>query len=111
MPFHFTLRGMRRTYQDLAREADIHDVITRPISGHATVEMQHRYSTARQLEISTALAKISDLALGLQIVDLSAARAMVPDAGCPDDQRSSTCGAGEGIRTIESGTTIPATRT
>jgi integrase len=39
-------RAMRRTFQDLAREAGIHGVITRAISGHATESMQRHYSTA-----------------------------------------------------------------
>ena len=47
LPYKFTPRGMRRTYQDLARAAGIHDAVTRAISGHATPAMQLHYSTAR----------------------------------------------------------------
>jgi hypothetical protein len=53
---------MRRTCQDLAREAGIHDVITRAISGHATEAMQRHYSTARDHEVAAGLAKVIDLA-------------------------------------------------
>lgn len=47
-------RSMRRTFQDLAREAGVRDVVTRAISGHATESMQRRYSTARELKSPTA---------------------------------------------------------
>ena len=36
---------MRRTFQDLARAAEVKDLVTRAISGHATETMQHHYST------------------------------------------------------------------
>jgi integrase len=35
-----TPRGMRRTFQDLCRAAEVGDVVTRSISGHATEAMQ-----------------------------------------------------------------------
>lgn len=55
-------RCMRRTFQDLAREAGVANVVTRAISGHATASMQEHYSTARQHEVTAGLAKIIDLA-------------------------------------------------
>jgi len=36
---------MRRTFQDLARQAQVHDFVTRGISGHATVAMQEHYNS------------------------------------------------------------------
>lgn len=73
--YNFTPRGMRRTYQDLARAAGIHDVVTRAISGHATPEMQQRYSTARADEVKRALSKVASVATaGANIVDLGAER-------------------------------------
>src|SRR5262249_48935456 len=33
---HITPRAMRRSFQDLARTAEVRDVVTRSISGHAT---------------------------------------------------------------------------
>lgn len=53
---------MRRTFQDLAREANVRDVVTRAISGHATESMQRNYSTARDREITAGLASVIDLA-------------------------------------------------
>ena len=41
----FTQRGLRRTFQDLARAANVEAVVTRSISGHATEKMQEHYST------------------------------------------------------------------
>ena len=58
----FTPRGMRRTFQDLARAAAVHDVVTRSISGHATEEMQRHYSTSSAAEQRDGLAKVLELA-------------------------------------------------
>jgi integrase len=44
-------RAMRRTFQDLAREAKVHDIVTRAISGHRTEAMQQRYSTVAGAEV------------------------------------------------------------
>ena len=49
---------MRRTFQDLARAAEIRDVVTRSISGHATEEMQRRYSTVSPVEQQKSLARV-----------------------------------------------------
>jgi hypothetical protein len=40
-----TARFMRRTFQDLGRQARVHDFVVRAISGHATSAMQERYSS------------------------------------------------------------------
>jgi hypothetical protein len=52
---------MRRTFQDLARRAQIHDVVTRAISGHSTERMQRHYSTAQREEMRSAVARIVSL--------------------------------------------------
>ena len=112
LPFNFTPRGMRRTYQDLARAAGIHDVVTRAISGHLTETMQHHYSTARGAEIRDALARMAGLAIGgAPIVDIETARAKRQakatsqaggeQSGEHRDPGSSNYGAGEGIRTLD----------
>jgi hypothetical protein len=64
VPYKLTTRGMRRTFQDLMREAGVADVITRAISGHATESMQRHYSTARDHEIEASLAAVVTLAAG-----------------------------------------------
>lgn len=53
---------MRRTYQDLARAAEMRDLVTRAISGHATEQMQQHYSTVAQSEMRDGIAKIISLA-------------------------------------------------
>lgn len=58
---HVTARAMRRTFQDLARTANVSDVVTRAVSGHATEEMQRHYSTVHQNEIRDGIARIVDL--------------------------------------------------
>lgn len=58
----FSPRGMRRTFQDLARQAQVHDVVTRAISGHATERMQRHYSTAQREEMREAVGKVISLA-------------------------------------------------
>lgn len=58
----FTPRGMRRTFQDLARQAEVHDVVTRAISGHATERMQRHDSTAQREEMREAVGKVISLA-------------------------------------------------
>lgn len=73
--FNFTPRGMRRTYQDLARAAGIHDAVTRAISGHATPAMQLHYSTARGGEVKQALAKVARIATGgAKVIDIETER-------------------------------------
>lgn len=59
--FRLTPRAMRRTFQDLARDAEIDAVVTRSISGHATERMQEHYSTARAEEQRSAIGKIAEL--------------------------------------------------
>ncbi len=53
-----TPRAMRRTFQDLARAALLHDVVTRAVSGHATETMQQHYSTVDQTEMRQGLGKV-----------------------------------------------------
>ena len=55
---HVSPRAMRRTFQDLARAAEVRDVVTRSISGHATEEMQRRYSTVSPIEQQKSLARV-----------------------------------------------------
>ncbi len=82
LAFNFTPRGMRRTYQDLARAAGIHDAVTRAISGHATPAMQLHYSTARGGEVKQALAKVAKIATaGAKVIDIETARQRRRKAG------------------------------
>jgi integrase len=57
-----TPRGMRRTQQDIFRAGNVHDVVTRSVSGHATASMQQHYSTAQLEEQRQAIASVVALA-------------------------------------------------
>ena len=59
-----TPRGMRRTFQDLARAAKVPDLVTRSVSGHATEAMQHLYSTVADSEQRDSLTQIAQLMTG-----------------------------------------------
>jgi hypothetical protein len=66
---------MRRTFQDLARAAEVRDVVTRSISGHATEEMQRRYSTVSAVEQQTSLARV------LRLMDFRRAKRLAAQSG------------------------------
>lgn len=51
----FTQRGLRRTFNDLARAAKIETIVTKKISGHQTDAMVERYSTVRVKEQQDAI--------------------------------------------------------
>ena len=57
----FTQRGLRRTFNDLARVAEVEAIVTRSISGHLTERMQHHYSTVNPDEQRTSIARVIDL--------------------------------------------------
>src|SRR5450755_509269 len=57
----FTQRGLRRTFNDLARAARVDALVTRSISGHLTERMQHHYSTVNSDEQRQGIAKVIEL--------------------------------------------------
>jgi integrase len=57
----FTQRGLRRTFNDLARAARVQAIVTRSISGHLTEQMQDHYSTVDPREQREGIAKVIDL--------------------------------------------------
>ena len=73
--YRVTPRGMRRTYQDLCRAANVADIVTRSISGHATPEMQRHYSTVSADEQRGGLGAV------LNEIDLARARRAARAAG------------------------------
>jgi hypothetical protein len=76
-----TPKGMRRTFQDLARRAQIHDVVTRAISGHETDRMQRHYSTAQREEMLAAVDRVVTLLIPANDGGLGAA------GGAPRNER------------------------
>lgn len=59
--FRLTPRGLRRTFNDLARRAKVDRSVTRSISGHLTEEMQELYETVGEDETCRALKKMVTL--------------------------------------------------
>jgi len=57
-----TGRALRRTFQDLTREAEVDAFIAKAISGHGTDAMRQHYSTASDVEVATGIAKVISLA-------------------------------------------------
>jgi hypothetical protein len=57
----FTQSGMRRTFNDLMRTAQVEAIVTRSISGHLTERMQEHYSTVSGAEQRAGIAKVIDL--------------------------------------------------
>lgn len=64
-----TPRGTRRTFQDMAREANVKDIVTRAISGHATDNMQRHYSTVNANEIQAGIGKVISLSKAKELLD------------------------------------------
>ncbi len=58
LDYPLTPRGMRRTFQDLARAAQVQDLVTRSVSGHASSEMQRHYSTVNPSEQRESLTRV-----------------------------------------------------
>jgi hypothetical protein len=46
----FTPRGLRRTFNDLARAAKVETLVTKSISGHITDRMREHYSTVQPVD-------------------------------------------------------------
>ncbi|HEX3595513.1 MAG TPA: hypothetical protein VHU80_10435 [Polyangiaceae bacterium] len=67
---HFTPKGMRRTFNDLARQAQVHDIVLRAISGHQTERMQRHYSTAQREEMRAAVGKV----ISAKVISIATAR-------------------------------------
>lgn len=61
LPFPFTQKGMRRTFNDLTRAAKVDDLVTRSISGHLTEKMQEHYSSVQRDEQRDGIAKVIHL--------------------------------------------------
>ena len=60
----FTPRGMRRTFNDLARAAKVESLVTKSISGHLTDRMKDHYSTVSPVEQRESIGRVLDLVKG-----------------------------------------------
>ncbi|MEI9948228.1 MAG: site-specific integrase [Pseudomonadota bacterium] len=57
----FSQRGMRRTYNDLARFAKVDRLVKKSVSGHGTDEMEELYSSVAPEEQREGIAKVINL--------------------------------------------------
>ena len=91
----FTQCGLRRTFNDLARVAQVNDVVTRSISGHLTSRMQDHYSTPAAEEKREGIARVIELARHRAAFASTAAPRGAPRAGsgAPGGAPTSTSGA------------------
>ena len=60
----FTPRGLRRTFNDLARTARVEALVTKSISGHLTDRMREHYSTVRPVEQRESIGAVLRLVKG-----------------------------------------------
>lgn len=85
---HISPRAMRRKFKDLARAAEVRDVVTRSISGHATEEMQRGYSTVSPVEQQQSLARVLRLMDFRKVKRTAAAGGEGGRAGGEDQEKS-----------------------
>ncbi len=57
----FTPSGMRRTFNDLARAANVESIVTKSISGHQTDRMKEHYSTVSPVEQRESIGRMLKL--------------------------------------------------
>ena len=65
---HLTPRAMRRTFKDLCRAAEVKDIVSRAISGHATEQMHRLYQTVGVTEVEQSIAKVISLAKAREVL-------------------------------------------
>lgn len=84
----FTQKGMRRTFQDLARGAGLREEVQKKICGHITDEMKELYSTVGQGEQREAIGKVLVLMASPAANDASGAPDGAPEAesGAPKEK-------------------------
>lgn len=89
-----TPRAMRRTFQDLARAAEVRDIVTRSVSGHSSEAMQRHYSTVSSKEQKEGLARVVSLAKFREAARLRQAPDPSGSGGGSATAREEVAGAG-----------------
>jgi integrase len=89
----FTQRGLRRTFNDLARAARVDALVTRSISGHLTERMQHHYSTVNSDEQRQGIAKVIELTKAREKRQAEASDAADGSGGAPGGAPGAAGGA------------------
>jgi predicted TIM-barrel fold metal-dependent hydrolase len=88
-----TQRGLRRTFNDLARTARVDALVTRSISGHLTERMQHHYSTVNSDEQRQGIAKVIELTKAREKRQVEASDADDGSGGAPGGAPGAAGGA------------------
>jgi hypothetical protein len=57
-----TPKALRRTFQDISREAKVEGVVAKAITGHSTDAMRLLYSTAQDAEVEKGIARVVNIA-------------------------------------------------
>lgn len=89
----FSPRGMRRTFNDLARAAKVESLVTKSISGHLTDRMKDHYSTVSPVEQRESIGRVLDLVQGETTPSGTASSgapggAPTPPSGAPARERA-----------------------
>ncbi len=63
----FTPRGLRRTFNDLARMSNVEALVTKSISGHLTDRMREHYSTVHPVEQRESIGRVLRLVAGAPV--------------------------------------------
>jgi hypothetical protein len=82
-------RGMRRTFNDLARLANVEAVVTKSISGHKTERMREHYSSVQPSEQRESIGRL------LRLVKPAGTVSKHRDKGCSEGCSDSPSGRGE----------------
>jgi integrase len=64
LEMRFTPRGLRRTFNDLARLSNVEALVTKSISGHLTDRMRAHYSTVQPVEQRESIGRVLRLVEG-----------------------------------------------
>jgi hypothetical protein len=65
----FTPRGLRRTFNDLARPVKVEALVTKSISGHVTDPMREHCSTVQPIEQRESIGRVLRLVKGGAVTD------------------------------------------
>lgn len=79
----FTPRGMRRTFNDLARRAKLDNLVIKSVSGHLTDRMKDHYSTVDGEEQREGLTRVL-AAVKAEAVELAMSKDEVPKDEMPE---------------------------
>ena len=105
----FTLHGLRYTFTDLVRRANVDAVVRRALTGHVTEEMQRHYSTVGLDEKRAAVAGVIRLVPTARLSDASTASASPQDTSASRSAASTASASASGATTAAASPAIAVT--